>query len=436
MGIATGGDFSWYSLLAFCPLHPPPVSLPSFPFLCVCSLILGPTMSNTTITTRVGHGVHGWFTVDNTLGAVVIGFAASCVVFGILLTQAWSYFTRFGRDAIRVGPSLLSYLHAVATDGAPDQYKLLVAAILLFATADQAFISHFVYMYSVRLGGSLRAVVNARTAWWSLILQEIIGSFTGTLVKWLVTMSVAMEHTLMSPNSAFASRVYRFSDKNIWITAFILLLAFADFAVSLVFAVHAFTLESITAVFALQEIVTVALSLGVLTDIVIALCLIFYLSRMRTGHHSSDSLVRRLVMGAISTGVLTSVVSAATLFAFDFVQHSFIFAACYFLLSKLYAVSFLATLNSRTITHERGSNDAASSIQEGLTRTPSRIRYKRSRGQSMNQASEVETNMFHMGTRLPSFYAQESEELPSPGYAYQGNETEEKVHYESPAYAV
>jgi len=37
-------------------------------------------------------------TIDSTLGAVLIGFALSCGVYGILLTQVFSYFRNYPGD--------------------------------------------------------------------------------------------------------------------------------------------------------------------------------------------------------------------------------------------------------------------------------------------------------------------------------------------------
>ena len=36
--------------------------------------------------------------VDNTLGAVLVGFAVSCCVYGILITQVYVYFSRYPSD--------------------------------------------------------------------------------------------------------------------------------------------------------------------------------------------------------------------------------------------------------------------------------------------------------------------------------------------------
>jgi hypothetical protein len=37
-------------------------------------------------------------TINNTLGAILVGFAVSCVAYGILLTQIYVYFSRYPSD--------------------------------------------------------------------------------------------------------------------------------------------------------------------------------------------------------------------------------------------------------------------------------------------------------------------------------------------------
>ncbi|KAJ7699609.1 hypothetical protein B0H17DRAFT_1196228 [Mycena rosella] len=306
------------------------------------------------------------FTFDNTLGASVIGFAASCVVFGVLMTQVWTYFRRYNSDSVL--------------------YKLLVVLILLLQTVDQAFIGHFVYFYTVTSAGNPTELLTGSTTW-SIILQQAIGSVVGTIVK-----------------CCFATRVYRFSEKNIFITGFIVLLALGQLGVALVFTVKAFQLSSIPAVFNLKTLATISLGLGVFTDVVTAAALWFFLRRLRTGYRAADSLVRSLVTDAVNTGVLTSAVSLATLLLFNLLPGNLIFGATYFLLSKLYAVSFLATLNTRRVVRGRGTDHEkeTSSVRRATTR------------------EQQETNMFHLGTRMPTLHEHEPEAYPEfdikPGF--------------------
>lgn len=55
-------------------------------------------------------------TIDNTLGAVLVGFASACVVYGILITQVFNYFSRYPSDRVVYKFSVRVYILAVAHD--------------------------------------------------------------------------------------------------------------------------------------------------------------------------------------------------------------------------------------------------------------------------------------------------------------------------------
>jgi hypothetical protein len=145
-----------------------------------------------------------------------------------------------------------------------------------------------------------------------------------------------------------------------------------------------------------------------------------------------NSIVNRLVGDAINTGVLTTAVSLSTLLLFDFLEGNLFFGATYFMLSKrawfhfsfhlfvsksliraaVYAVSLLATLNTRHVVRGRGTDrDQAMTGGRRTTRTLGR-----------SVPPEVETNMFHLGTRMPSMHEPEAAYLDfdtvkhEPGY--------------------
>ncbi|KAJ7445040.1 hypothetical protein FB451DRAFT_1293182 [Mycena latifolia] len=295
------------------------------------------------------------FTLDNTLGAIVIGFAASCVVFGVLLTQVWTYFGRYNSDS--------------------PAYKILVVFILLLEAVDQAFIGHFVYFYTVTSVGNPTALLTS-TMTWSVIMQQAIGSFVGTIVK-----------------CCFVTRVYRFSERNVFITGFIILLSLGQLGVALVFTIQAFGLKSIPAVFNLKAMATISLALGVFTDVVTAAALCFFLRRLRTGYRATDSLVSSLVRDAINTGVVTTAASLTTLLLFNFLSTNLIFAATYFMLAKMYGISFLATLNTRRVVRGRGTDHEKNTTERRAT----------------TREQQEETNMFHLGTRMPTVHEHEHE---------------------------
>ncbi|KAH8104756.1 hypothetical protein BXZ70DRAFT_1005263 [Cristinia sonorae] len=263
------------------------------------------------------------FDKDATLGATFIGFAASSLLFGVLCSQTWTYMSRYPLDR--------------------PEYKALVAFVWFLEIVDQAFIGHACYYYTI--GGWSNPLVLLKAPIWSLILQVTLGAAAGGIVK-----------------ICFAMRVYRFSQRNKFITGLILLLAFAQLAFAGIYTAEGFKAKSLTEVEKLQVVASVALGLGVATDILTSASLCYFLRNLRTGYTKDDSLVNRLTLYAINTGILTSACSLTTLICYDTMPDNFIFMAFYFVLSKLYANSFLATLNTRRVLRGRGTDNEATTM--------------------------------------------------------------------------
>ncbi|KAJ3879361.1 hypothetical protein F5051DRAFT_427412 [Lentinula edodes] len=276
-------------------------------------------------------------TIDNTLGALFVGFAMACCIYGILLSQIYTYLANYPLDR--------------------PVYKFIVLLILTLETVDQALIGQIYYHYGIsNFSNPLTLIEGVQT--WSFILQQTLGSVVGTMVK-----------------ISFALRVWRFSQRNFWITGLIMVLAIGGLSLSIVFTVKSFMLPDVFSVVRLRVLGTISLGVGVLTDIVTALALCYFLNKLRTGYRQSDSLVSSLIKYAINTGALTSVISVTTVVLYNLMPSNLIFIAVFFILSKLYAISFMATLNTRRVVRGRGTD---------------------------KQNTTNRTNMFHLGTRVPS----------------------------------
>ncbi|KAK0474193.1 hypothetical protein IW261DRAFT_1568892 [Armillaria novae-zelandiae] len=266
--------------------------------------------------------------IDSTLGAILVGFAVSCVAFGAILVQTFHYFTRFPSDRLA--------------------YKMLVSVLLMLELVDQIFIGHTVYFYTITNFANVLVLLRAHLQR-SFITQQLLGSICGTVVR-----------------VCFALRVWRFSKHNWFITTFLMILNSGVLGTAIAFSIKAFSLPSVFAVAGLRVLGTVALGLGLVTDTVTAGALCYFLNRFRTGHARSDTLVNGLVIYAINTGAVTSLISAATLTLYNVMPNNLIFIAAYFLLSKLYAISFLATLNTRKVVRGRGTTDRNTSQSGGI----------------------------------------------------------------------
>ncbi|KAK7027238.1 hypothetical protein VNI00_015327 [Paramarasmius palmivorus] len=127
---------------------------------------------------------------------------------------------------------------------------------------------------------------------------------------------------------------------------------------STVFTIKAFALPSLAEVSKITHYGTASLAAGACADIATAFALCYFSTDYAQGR---DTLVNNLVRYAISTGAITSVVSIACLILFNLMPDNFVFISVYFVLSKCYAVSFMATLNTRRLVNGRGTDHSRQS---------------------------------------------------------------------------
>jgi hypothetical protein len=233
------------------------------------------------------------------------------LVFGILTSQVYTYYRVFPSDK--------------------TSYKFIVAALLLLQTTSQAFVCHAFYYFAVTNYGNPKNFFFG-TVPVTLMAQTPIGALSGTIVK-----------------ICFAIRVWRFSGRNWVITTVIIILALVQLTFSVLYTYNTFLTPSFIFLGALklQRLATISLGTGAFTDALTAITLCWCLQKYKTGQRQSDSLVHSLSLYAINTGVVTSAFSLTTLLLYNRMPDNFIFLGVYFVLCHLYAISFVATLNSR-----------------------------------------------------------------------------------------
>ncbi|KAF9068195.1 hypothetical protein BDP27DRAFT_1224764 [Rhodocollybia butyracea] len=279
-------------------------------------------------------------TIDNTLGALFVGFAVACCVYGVLMSQMYTYFVNYPMDR--------------------PVYKFIVRwPRRLLETADQVLIGQIYYHYGVSSFGDPLTLIEGTQ----------ICTFHGSLHK----------HLNLRLASAFALRVWRFSKHNFWIAGTILSLGGLGLSIGAWVPVVRFS-SFLNRWFSIHRQIflgTASLSVGVLTDIVIAAALCYFLNKLRTGYHKSDSLASSLIRYAINTGALTSVVSITTVILYNIMPNNLIFIGVFFILSKrtCYLLTYPSRLNTRRVVAGKGTD---------------------------KQGTTNDTNMFHLGTRVPS----------------------------------
>ncbi|KAJ7693198.1 hypothetical protein B0H17DRAFT_1060380 [Mycena rosella] len=247
--------------------------------------------------------------LDNTMGSMLLGVIVSAVLYGISLLQCLFYFTRYDHD--------------------PLYLKTLVAVTVVLDSLHLAFVIHTVYHYLISNyyeHGVLQVMV------WSVALEAVPTGVTGALVQ-----------------TFYAYRVWRMSHHNVFLTGIILILILANSASGtawVVLALEAGTYEKLLHISSLTISIN-ALSTGV--DVIIATTLCFTLHKTRPASLETETMVNRLILFTINTGLLTSLCAFASLISLIVSPKTLIYASFYFCIGRLYSNSLLASLNARGV---------------------------------------------------------------------------------------
>ncbi|KAI9452440.1 hypothetical protein F5148DRAFT_1289600 [Russula earlei] len=292
----------------------------------------------------------------NTIGALILGWGVSSLFFGMLCIQVWTYCLQYPNDSI--------------------SYKLLVLTLWVLEAVHQAFVGHVIWFY-VKLRepprisrpssvDSLREQLSKVPFHDPIALKPKTDPNSSGRYRWIYRKDMLWNACL----EILSAELFGYGTH---CAAFFSLLSGGENSVILT---HGLVLSEVTAIvyisrtfhlqmgqlYEIESLGTAALSLGVITDLFTAASLSLFLHKMRTGYKKSDTLINRLIIYSVNTGVVISVFSAAVLASYNLMPTNLIFIALYFVLSKLYANSCLATLNSRRFTHGRGTDREEATI--------------------------------------------------------------------------
>ncbi|OBZ65188.1 hypothetical protein A0H81_14830 [Grifola frondosa] len=256
----------------------------------------------------------------NTLGAVLLGSLISMFLSGAVTMQTVLYFQLYPRDALRV--------------------KLMVSAIWILDLAHAAM---------------------ACTANWEYLIANFGNSTISDTINWSVAVTVALTALVtFLVHCFFSHRIHTLSRGNLYVTGGLCLLSLVRLVAAFVTAAEMIRLQNYDEfVRKFGWVFTLGLALSAALDVMIAMGLCFYLRRGRTGFSSMDRIIDSITLYTIENGLLTCVTTIVSLICWVVMSHNLIFLGLHFAISKLYANSFLATLNARKslLSRSQGSSD-------------------------------------------------------------------------------
>ncbi|KAJ7139644.1 hypothetical protein C8R44DRAFT_765035 [Mycena epipterygia] len=271
--------------------------------------------------------------LDNTFGAIFIGVIIAAGLWGIGTAQCYWYYTEYhNKDHLAL--------------------KLLVLFVWILDTVHQALISHVIYNYLVQnFANPLYLFYNE----WSLDIQS--------LFETLICFTV---------QCFFLLRIWRLSNGKYILVIIPALPILGGFALGLVYVITNFPEKSIPEAFIrfhkYSEGINGATAAG---DILLAVLMVYLLYNSRTGIKTTDTLVNKLMIYTVNTGVATSLCAILTLATAQAWGKAFIYGAFYFNASRLYINSMMASLNARQGLRKNSDVvDMSSYLQGSPNQTP------------------------------------------------------------------
>ncbi|CAA7263604.1 unnamed protein product [Cyclocybe aegerita] len=201
--------------------------------------------------------------LDNSMGAMMIGVIVSAVLHGICLLQAFLYYQNYKKD--------VWYL------------KSLVILTVSFDAIHLAMISHAVYHYVVSYyhdEDQLRFLV------WTVLMEALFTGVNGAVVQTFYTL-----------------RVWRLSKGNIILTGTILFLILATVGSGTAWVILSMQMETYDDLLKISPLTITINALSTAVDVAIAASLCIMLHNARTGFRKSDTIITKLIIFVVNTGV-------------------------------------------------------------------------------------------------------------------------------------
>lgn len=249
------------------------------------------------------------------IGPVLLGYMLSYFLFGILCVQIYLYHIAFPRDSIwlKLYVGLVFCLEVVLT-------------ILAGFDAWWSNVSGFGDLSHMAEQGNPTSA--AEVPIFGLIGIMIHGFYSWRIVKltssWYIVVLI-----MVSSLAHFALAIY-------------------------IGAMHGVNNGELGKWGEISQQFTAMFATGVAADILITFTLVFVLSRalQKTAFRDTSTMLQRLIVFSVETALITSCWATAQLILFHYRERTGVyFLFCFYVLPRLYSITFMATLNARMHVH-------------------------------------------------------------------------------------
>ncbi|KAF7341475.1 hypothetical protein MVEN_01884800 [Mycena venus] len=274
--------------------------------------------------------------VASTLGALLVGGAVALVLSGIVSVQCIIFYKLYPNE-IRIRKLMVVAVWYAHSASSPLLVHLRPGIRRLLDLLHSAFIVASLFDYFIHFFGNTDRIGYIPS---SIALSVVVTAMQTMIAHWY-----------------FAHKIYKSSERNWWITGPIVLLAFLRLLAASVSTTEMIRLHAY-AVFNHKYpgwIFTTGLSLSAAVDIIITVCLCYFLQKMR--RRTASNPMARVVNTphAVHTRervpdlvrILSFVTTTASLICWLRMPDNLVFLGLHFVIGKLYANSLLISLNTR-----------------------------------------------------------------------------------------
>ncbi|TFK33585.1 hypothetical protein BDQ12DRAFT_406751 [Crucibulum laeve] len=265
--------------------------------------------------------------IARTFGALLVGGIVAAVFSGIVTVQAFVYFKFYPRDLIAV--------------------KLLVFVVWFLDFGHTIFVSASIWDHLISHFGDAERI---------------------DFIPWSLALTIAFTAILtFLVHGFFVHRIYKLSNGNIYLVVPLGILVCARLAFACVTTVKMITLKSLQSfVTSFTWSFTIGLTLSAIIDVLITACLFFLLRQKQKQNTSLNDILDSLILYAFENGSLTCAATVISLICWLAMPENLIFMGLHFVISKFYANSLLATLNTRKQLSQGHSRSQPSTCAERI----------------------------------------------------------------------
>ncbi|KAJ7134256.1 hypothetical protein C8R44DRAFT_420798 [Mycena epipterygia] len=184
-------------------------------------------------------------------------------------------------------------------------------------------------------------------AGWDTCVTNYANPASLAYVGWTIPFTaVATSFTAIMTQIFLGHRVFLLT-KSKGLFALISVLSVLGFLFGCIAGIKSGIINAVAKFAPLAPYVTAWLALQTSADLLITLCLTVALTRSKTGFRTTDTIINRLIGGAIRTGLFASIFALADLFSFLLHRNTNLYAMFAYPIGRIYTNTLLHTLNAR-----------------------------------------------------------------------------------------